>query len=132
MAAAGGLLAASAPGLFLGPRAALAADRAPIQVRVLIRRPGDGAVDASTISVSGDGEIAVTDGKGQQVLKAPAQRLLTMGRDGDAFWISDPSGNKTGSLAGPLRINGTGDGAPLRNQSTSLPAIRRRFVALWK
>jgi stage II sporulation protein D len=119
LSAAGGVIAASAPSLFLGPRAASAADRQPVQVRVLIRRPGDGAADAPTISVSGDGEFAVTDAKGNTIVKLPAQKSVTIGRDGDAFWLKDAEGNKQANLTGPLRVNGTGDGAPLRNQSTS-------------
>jgi stage II sporulation protein D len=85
-------------------------------VRVLIRR-GDSNLDAASITVSGDGEIAATDGNGEEVLKAPARHNVTVGRDGDAFWVDD--GSKRTGLAGPIRFNGTGDGAPLRNQSTS-------------
>ncbi len=118
LSAAGGVIAASAPSLFLGPRAASAADRQPIQVRVLIRRP-DSSADTASIQVSGDGEFAVADSKGNTILKSPAQKVLTIGRDGDAFWIKDADGNKRADLNGPLRVNGTGDGAPLRNQSTS-------------
>jgi peptidoglycan hydrolase-like amidase len=118
LSAAGGVIAASVPSLFVGPRAARAADRQPIQVRVLIRRP-DSSADAGSINVSGDGEFAVADGKGNTIMSSPAQKVLTIGRDGDAFWVKDGDGNKQADLTGPLRVNGTGDGAPLRNQSTS-------------
>jgi len=96
------------------------ADRAPILVRVLIRRP-DSSADASSIQVAGDGEIALTDGKGDVIMKVPGKRPMTIGRDGDGFWIKDPDGNRKAGLTGPIRTNGTGDGAPLRNQSSSDP-----------
>jgi stage II sporulation protein D len=84
---------------------------------VLIRRP-DGSVDAPSITVSGDGEFALSDANGEQVLKAAARRHVVVGREGDAFWIQDGDQRRSG-LPGPIRVNGTGDGAPLRNQATS-------------
>jgi SpoIID/LytB domain protein len=117
MTAIGGLTVLSAPGLWRPlPQAwAEMADSGGL-ARVLIRR-GDSSVDAPSITVSGDGEVAVTDGNGELILKAPARKDVTVGRDGDAFWVDD--GEKRTGLAGPIRFNGTGDGAPLRNQSTS-------------
>jgi stage II sporulation protein D len=85
---------------------------------VLIRR-GDSSLDAPSITVSGDGEIAVTDDRGELIVKSPAQRPVTVGREGDAFWVDDGDGARKTGLSGPIRVNGTGDGAPLRNQSTS-------------
>ena len=118
MAAAGGLTVLTAPGILRLPRTAWAgtADSSNL-ARVLIRR-GDSSVDAPSITVSGDGEIAVSDGNDEILLKVPARQRVTVGRDGDAFWFDAGDGKKTG-LTGPIRFNGTGDGAPLRNQSTS-------------
>jgi len=86
-------------------------------IRVLIRRP-DGSVDASSMTITGDGEFALSDGNGEQVLKVSARRQVVVGREGDAFWAQDGDKRRAG-LTGPIRVNGTGDGAPLRNQSTS-------------
>lgn len=118
MTAAGGLTVLAAPGI-LRPATRAWAEPAEGQnlARVLIRR-GDSSLDAPSITVSGDGEFAVTDANGELILKAPARRQVTVGREGDAFWVDDGEGRKTG-LGGPIRVNGTGDGAPLRNQSTS-------------
>lgn len=85
--------------------------------RVLIRR-GDSSVDASSLVITGDGEFAATDANGEMIAKWSARRQVTVGRDGDAFWVQEGDNKRTG-LAGPLKFNGTGDGAPLRNQSTS-------------
>jgi len=105
--------------VLLGPRRVYA-DRSQIQIRVLIRRP-DGSVDAPSIRVTGDGDFALTDGTGDLVVKSSAGRVMTIGRDGDGFWIEDPDGKRRSGLTGPIRANGTGDGAPLRNQSSSDP-----------
>ena len=115
LTAASGLAVLTTPGLLRLTRSA-SADTGEDLARVLIRR-GDSSVDAPSIAVSGDGEIAATDGNGELILKAPARQRVTVGRDGDGFWIDD--GNKRTGLTGPIRFNGTGDGAPLRNQSTS-------------
>ena len=56
---------------------------------------------------------------------------MTVGRDGDGFWVEDPSGKRQANLAGPIRVNGTGDGAPLRNQSTS-SGEPTPFVGRWR
>jgi stage II sporulation protein D len=111
-------MAGTAPSLFLGPRVAVAAERPPILIRVLIRRP-DTSVDATSLTVTGDGEFAITDAANSLVVKAPARTVISVGRDGDGFWVEDPNGKRRANLAGPLRVNGTGDGAPLRNQSSS-------------
>jgi peptidoglycan hydrolase-like amidase len=89
-----------------------------VQARVLIRR-GDGSLDASSITVSGDGEFALTDANGEEIVRASAQSHVTVGRDGDAFWVESGDDPRKTGLAGPISVNGTGDGAPLRNQSTS-------------
>jgi hypothetical protein len=89
--------------------------------RVLVRRP-DGSVDASTLVVTGDGEFAATDAKGERVGTWSARTRVTVGREGDTFWLHDgDKEKKVAGLAGPLKFNGTGDGAPLRNQATSGP-----------
>lgn len=75
-------------------------------------------MDASALTVSGDGEFALSDGNGEQVLKVSARKHVSVGREGDAFWV-DGDGQRRAGLTGPIRVNGTGDGAPLRNQSTS-------------
>ena len=118
MTAASGLTLLAAPGLIRLPAPAWAqASEGQGMARVLIRR-GDSSLDAPSITVSGDGEIAATDGNHELILKAPARQKVTVGREGDAFWIESGADRRTG-LAGPIRFNGTGDGAPLRNQSTS-------------
>jgi len=119
MTAAGGLTVLAAPGILRPtPRAWAEAGDGQNLARVLIRR-GDSSVDAPTITVSGDGEFAVADGNGELLFKAPNRRQVTVGREGDAFWVDDGAGQKKTGLTGPIRVNGTGDGAPLRNQSTS-------------
>lgn len=90
----------------------------PILTRVLIRR-ADSSLDASSLVVSGDGEFGVSDARGEMIQKWPARRQVTVGRDGDAFWFQEGESKRVAGLAGPLRFNGTGDGAPLRNQATS-------------
>jgi stage II sporulation protein D len=118
---AAGAAGLAVPGLVRGPSMALAqASRKPILTRVLIRRP-DLSADASSIVVAGDGEFALTDGNGEQIVKLPAGRKVTVGRDGDAFWVEEGDNPRRTGLTGPIRTNGTGDGAPLRNQSTSGP-----------
>jgi stage II sporulation protein D len=119
VAAGSGVAALVVPTVFRAPALVRAepADRS-INARVLIRR-GDSSVDAGSITVSGDGEFAVTDGQGDLVMKASAQRKVTVGREGDAFWVKEGDGERKTGLPGPIRFNGTGDGAPLRNQSTS-------------
>lgn len=105
------------PGLILTPRTVLAqSDQKPIVTRVLIRRP-DNSLDADTIVVTGDGEFALTDGRGEQLMKVPGQRLVKVGREGDAFWVQVGDSPRRTGLAGPIKVNGTGDGAPLRNQA---------------
>jgi peptidoglycan hydrolase-like amidase len=116
LAAASGAAALVVPSIVRLPRLAWA-DAPELQTRVLIRR-GDSSLDAPSITVSGDGEIAATDGNDELILKASAQRPVTVGRDGDAFWVQLGDDKRSG-LTGPIRFNGTGDGAPLRNQSTS-------------
>jgi hypothetical protein len=109
------------------------------QTRVLIRR-GDGSLDAGSITVSGDGEFALTDANGEEIVRVPAQSRVTVGREGDAFWVEDGDNPRKTGLAGPIRVNGTGDGAPLRNQSTSggpptsqpAAARPRRIAAPWR
>ncbi|MCC7367664.1 MAG: SpoIID/LytB domain-containing protein [Chloroflexi bacterium] len=90
-----------------------------ILARVLIRR-ADSSVDAATLVITGDGEFAATDGKGERVARWSARKQVTVGREGDAFWVQEGE-NKIANLTGPLKFNGTGDGAPLRNQATSGP-----------
>lgn len=119
LAAASGAAALTAPGLLLGSRRAAAADEEqPFLVRVLIRR-ADSSVDAASMTVRGDGEIAISDARGEVHLKAPARRQVTIGREDDAFWVQSGDEKRKTGLAGPIRVNGTGDGAPLRNQATS-------------
>ncbi|MFN8634442.1 MAG: SpoIID/LytB domain-containing protein [Chloroflexota bacterium] len=114
----GGLATLAAPGILTRPRVASAQVRGNgILARVLIRRP-DSSVDAASIAVSGDGEFAAYDGNGDGVAKFSAGKLVSVGRDGEQFWIQEGS-NRLKGLAGPIRFNGTGDGAPLRNQSGS-------------
>lgn len=118
LTAASGAAGLALPGWLLGARRAAAlADEPSSLIRVLIRRP-DLSVDAPSLTVSGDGEIAISDGNGETQLKVPARRTVTVGREGDGFWVKVGDEKKSG-LAGPVRVNGTGDGAPLRNQSTS-------------
>lgn len=118
MTAVGGLAVLTTPGLVRpAARAWANAGEGENLARVLIRR-GDSSLDAPSITVSGDGEIAVTDRHGELILKAPARRQVTVGREGDAFWVDDGDGKRRTGLAGPIKVNGTGDGAPLRNQST--------------
>ena len=118
MTAVGGLAVLTAPGLVRPPARAWAeAAEGENLARVLIRR-GDSSLDASSMTVSGDGEIAVTDRNGELLFKAPARRQITVGREGDAFWVDDGDGKRRTGLSGPIKVNGTGDGAPLRNQST--------------
>src|SRR3954449_2634158 len=87
LAAAGGAAALVVPSLVRGTTGTWAAESA-LQARVLIRR-GDGGLDAASITVSGDGEIALTDGNDELIVKAPAQRQIAVGREGDAFWVQD-------------------------------------------
>jgi stage II sporulation protein D len=118
LASSGGAAALLLPSWITSPAPAFAqAGEKPIMARVLIRR-GDSSVDASSLVISGDGEFSVTDAKFEQIAKWPARKQVTVGRDGDAFWVQEGDKKITG-LAGPLKFNGTGDGAPLRNQSTS-------------
>jgi stage II sporulation protein D len=119
MGAASGLTVLAAPAILRWPRPAWAGTaEEPGLARVLIRR-GNSSADAPSITVSGDGEFAATDGHGELLLKAPARRQVTVGREGDAFWVEGGEGERMTGLTGPIRFNGTGDGAPLRNQSTS-------------
>jgi hypothetical protein len=117
LAAAGGAAALWLPSLVRGSSTSWAAESST-QARVLIRR-GDSSLDASVITVSGDGEFALTDAAGTEVLRASAQSQVGVGRDGDAFWVQKGDDPKITGLAGPIRVNGTGDGAPLRNQATN-------------
>src|SRR5215212_2102389 len=117
LAAAGGTAALVVPSLVRGTLPTWAADDPSIQARVLIRR-GDGDLDASSITVSGDGEIALTDANGEEVLRVSARRQVAVGREGDGFWVQEGDNPRKAGLAGPIRVNGTGDGAPLRSPST--------------
>jgi stage II sporulation protein D len=121
LAAAGGVTALAAPVLLRAPTFAPAwANEKSTLVRVLIRRP-DSSPDAASMTVSGDGEFELTDAKGAQVIKLPARRSVTIGREGDSFWIQDGESERINGLTGPIRVNGTGDGAPLRNRASREP-----------
>lgn len=110
----------AAPRFIVPSRSASAQSEPSIPVRILVRR-ADTSLDASSLTVTGDGEFAVSDGNGEQLFKAPARRSVVVGRDGDAFWVQDGDEPRRTGLTGPIRFNGTGDGAPLRNHATSGP-----------
>jgi len=121
LASSGGAAALMLPSWLSPPSAVRAqAGEKSMIARVLIRR-ADSSLDASSLVISGDGEFKVTDAKGEQIEKWSAQKQVRVGREGDAFWVQVGDGERITGLTGPLRFNGTGDGAPLRNHATSGP-----------